>query len=52
MDDIRKTIETFAKERDIAVLLDGARLGEALLYTKPEADVTADFIAYFNEKNP
>lgn len=52
MDDIRKTIESFAKERDISVLLDGARLGEALLYTKAEADVTADFIAYFNEKNP
>jgi Skp family chaperone for outer membrane proteins len=52
MDDIRKTIEAFAKERDIAVLFDGARLGDALLFTKPEADVTADFIAYFNEKNP
>lgn len=52
MEDIRKSIETFAKERDISMLLDGARLGEALLYTKPEADVTADFIAYFNEKNP
>lgn len=52
MEDIRKSIEAFAKERDISMLLDGARLGEALLYTKPEADVTADFIAYFNEKNP
>ena len=52
MDDIRKSIEVFAKERDIGMLLDGARLGEALLYTKTEADVTADFIAYFNEKNP
>ena len=52
MDDIRKSIEVFAKERDIGMLLDGARIGEALLYTKTEADVTADFIAYFNEKNP
>ncbi len=52
MDDIRKAIEAFAKERDIGVLLDAARLGEALLYTKAEADVTTDFISYFNEKNP
>ena len=52
MDDIRKAIDAYAKERDIGMLLDGARLGEALLYTKTEADVTADFIAYFNGKNP
>lgn len=52
MDDIRKALEAYSKERDISVLLDGGRLGEALLYTKSEADVTADFISYFNAKNP
>lgn len=52
MEDIRKAIEAFAKERDLSVLLDGSRLGDAILYAKPEADVTADFVAYFNEQNP
>ncbi len=52
MEDIRKALEAYSKERDIGVLLDGARLGDALLYTKSDVDVTADFISYFNKNNP
>jgi Skp family chaperone for outer membrane proteins len=52
MDDIRKALEAYAKQRNIGVLLDGARIGEAILYTKPELDVTADFISQFNANNP
>jgi Skp family chaperone for outer membrane proteins len=52
MADIGKALEAFAKERDLGVLLDGAKLGDAVLYTKSDLDVTADFIATFNAANP
>lgn len=52
MNDIGKALEAFAKERGLGVLLDSAKLGDALLYTQPELDVTADFVAYFNAQNP
>lgn len=52
MDDIRKALEAYAKEREIGILLDAAKLGDAFLYSQPEIDVTADFIAYFNAAHP
>jgi Skp family chaperone for outer membrane proteins len=52
MDDIRKALEAYAKERQIGILLDAAKLGDAFLYSQPEIDVTADFIAYFNAAHP
>jgi Skp family chaperone for outer membrane proteins len=45
-------LRAFAKERGITMLFDLAKLGDALLDAQPEADLTADFIAYFNAKNP
>lgn len=50
--ELGKEIRNFAKERDITLLFDLAKLGEALLDAKPEADLTADFIAYYNAKHP
>lgn len=52
MEDIRKALEAYAKERQIGTLLDLARLGEAALYVQPELDVTNDFVAYFNAAHP
>jgi len=49
--EIGKELRAFAKERDVSVLIDAAKLGEALLDVKPELDLTADFITYFNEKH-
>jgi Skp family chaperone for outer membrane proteins len=49
--DISKELRAFAKERDVGVLIDAAKLGEALLDVKPELDLTADFVAYYNEKH-
>jgi Skp family chaperone for outer membrane proteins len=49
---ISKALAEFTKERNIDLLLDAAKLGDAVLIAKPELDVTADFIAYFNAKNP
>lgn len=52
MEDIRKALETYAKERQIGTLLDVSRLGEAVLFVQPELDVTADFVTYFNAAHP
>lgn len=49
--DIGKELRAFAKERDVSVLLDAAKLGEVLLDLKPELDLTADFISYYNDKH-
>lgn len=52
MADIAKAIEAYSKERGLGVVLDLAKIGDGLLYAQPELDVTQDFIAYFNAKNP
>jgi Skp family chaperone for outer membrane proteins len=49
---IGKALETFSKDRDIGLLFDIAKLNESVLVAKPELDVTADFIAYFNASHP
>jgi Skp family chaperone for outer membrane proteins len=50
--ELGKEIRQFAQERDITMIFDLAKLGDALLDAKPEADLTADFIGYFNAKHP
>jgi Skp family chaperone for outer membrane proteins len=50
--ELGKELRAFAQERDVSMLFDLAKLGDALLDAKPELDLTADFIAYFNAKHP
>jgi Skp family chaperone for outer membrane proteins len=50
--ELGKEIRLFAQERDLTMIFDLAKLGDALLDAKPEADLTADFIGYFNAKHP
>ena len=50
--EIGKDVRAFAKERDISMLFDVAKLGDALMDARPELDLTADFIVYFNAKHP
>jgi Skp family chaperone for outer membrane proteins len=50
--ELGKELRNFAQERDITMLFDLAKLGDALLDAKPEADLTPDFVAYFNAKHP
>lgn len=50
--DLGKELRLFAQERDITMLFDLAKLGDALLDAKPDVDLTADFIAYYNAKHP
>lgn len=49
--EIAKELNAFTKERNISVLLDAAKLNEALLNFDVELDVTTDFIAYFNARH-
>ncbi len=50
--EIGKELHAFAIARDITLLFDLAKLGDGLIDAKPEADLTADFIAYYNAKHP
>jgi len=50
--ELGKELRAFAQERDISMLFDIAKLGERLLDAKPELDLTADFIGYYNAKHP
>lgn len=50
--EITKELQAFAKERDISMLFDASKLGDALFYAKVELDLTPDFIAYYNAKHP
>jgi Skp family chaperone for outer membrane proteins len=50
--EIGKELRAFAKERDLAMVFDLAKLGEAVLDAKPELDLTAEFVVYFNAKHP
>ena len=50
--DIGKELRAFSKERDLGLVLDTGKLGEAILDVKPELDLTADFINYYNARHP
>ncbi len=50
--DISKALTAFANERNIGMMFDMAKLAEAVLVAKPELDLTADFIGYYNTLHP
>jgi Skp family chaperone for outer membrane proteins len=52
--DITKSIEVFAKERGIGLMLDAAKVGRdgAILALASCMDLTDEFIADYNKKNP
>ncbi len=50
--DLDKAMNAFAKEREIGLILDVAKLNNGVVVAQPEIDVTADFIAYFNASHP
>ena len=45
-------IKRYAKEHNIDLLLDLAKLGEAVLNAKPELDLTTDFVKFYNTRHP
>lgn len=48
--DILKALEAFAKGRGITVIIDAAQV--PILYATPNMDITAAFIADYNQRNP
>ena len=50
--ELGKELRRFAQERDLSMVFDIAKLGDAVLDAKPELDLTSDFIAYFNARHP
>lgn len=52
VDDISKAIDSFASERGIVMILDGSKLEEAILFAGAGADLTREFIADYNRRNP
>jgi Skp family chaperone for outer membrane proteins len=50
--EIGKEIRAFSKEHNIDLLLDLAKLSEAVLNAKPELDLTTDFVSYYNARHP
>ncbi|HEX6625986.1 MAG TPA: OmpH family outer membrane protein [Pyrinomonadaceae bacterium] len=48
--DILKALETYAKGRGITVIIDAAQV--PILYATPNMDITAAFIADYNQRNP
>ncbi|MEI7798578.1 MAG: OmpH family outer membrane protein [Opitutaceae bacterium] len=49
--EIGKEIRAFSKEHNIDLLLDLAKLGEAVLNAKPELDLTTDFVSFYNDRH-
>ena len=50
--EIGKALTAFAKEREIGVLFDVAKMNEGIIAAAPELEVTNDFIAYYNASHP
>ncbi|MDQ3252488.1 MAG: OmpH family outer membrane protein [Acidobacteriota bacterium] len=49
-EDIGKSLDTYAKERGITVILDAAKLGEAMFIVNDGIDITAAFVAFYNQR--
>ena len=49
--EIGKELRAYGKQRGADVLIDAAKLGDALLDAKADLDLTADFITYYNDKH-
>ncbi|MDB6115637.1 MAG: hypothetical protein JWQ83_1067 [Lacunisphaera sp.] len=50
--EVGKELHAFAKDRDLGLLLDAGKMGDAILDAKPELDLTVDFVNYYNAKHP
>jgi len=47
-----KAMDAFAKERDIGLIIDVAKLGNAVVSASASIDITTDFVAYYNASHP
>lgn len=51
-ENIGKELEAFAKQNGISVIFDAAKMPGAMFVVNDGLDVTAAFIAYYNQRNP
>ena len=51
-DDLSKALEDFARQHNISVILDSAKLSGAIFIANGNLDITDDFIADYNRRNP
>ena len=51
-EDIGKSLEAFAKQRGIAIILDASKLGNALFQIGTGGDITTAFITEYNRTRP
>ena len=52
LDDLNKTLDSFARGRGIMMILDPRKLEGAILYAGEGTDLTESFIADYNRRNP
>jgi Skp family chaperone for outer membrane proteins len=52
LEDVYKSLDGFAKQRGITLMLDAAKIGPAIITLDGAMDVTRAFIAEYNSKNP
>lgn len=50
--DIATALEAFARGRGVTAVFDISRLGEVMFVTSPAIDITNDFVADYNRRNP
>lgn len=50
--DISTALQAYAKQRGITIILDASKLGEVMFVVNDAVDLTAGFIADYNQRNP
>lgn len=50
--EIGKALNEYIKDNGIGLVLDVTKLNDAILASKPELDITAEFVAYYNAVHP
>ncbi|HZI20014.1 MAG TPA: OmpH family outer membrane protein [Pyrinomonadaceae bacterium] len=50
--DLENALESYAKQRNISVVFDVSKMAGAMMVVNNAVDITADFIADYNRRNP
>ena len=50
--DLNRVMDAFAKQRGIMMILDAGRLEDAIIYVIESSNITREFIAEYNRRNP
>lgn len=50
--ELTKAVNQYAKDHDLGLIFDMAKIGDAVITAQPELDITDDFIATYNANHP